>query len=111
MAKTHIDTIDSNLAKLSGVFDKLKRYLPEYVLRTLYCCMVQSRLAYGILAWGFSHLEKFKTGSLGLYRVANIMLKLILIAFMSLYSTLKGVIWIAVEIMIISSKYMSQRQS
>ena len=51
--KTHIDTIASKLAKLSGVLNKLKHYLPEYVLRTLYCSMVQSRLTYGILAWGF----------------------------------------------------------
>ena len=75
--KTHIDTIGSKLAKLSGVLNKLKHYLPEYVLRTLYCSMVQSRITYGILAWGFiiTVLKKFKTGSLGLYRVANIMLR------------------------------------
>ena len=75
--KTHIDTIGSKLAEFSGVLNKLKHYLPEYVLRTLYCSMVQSRLIYGILAWGFYHycLEKFQTGSLGLYRVANIMLR------------------------------------
>ena len=35
--KTHIDTIGCKLAKLSGVLNRLKRYLPEYVLRTLYC--------------------------------------------------------------------------
>ena len=58
--KTHIDTIGSKLAKLSGVLNKLKHYLPEYILRTLYCSMVQSRLTYGILAWGFYYyrLEK-----------------------------------------------------
>ena len=60
--KTHIDTIASKLAKLSGVLNKLKHYLPEYVLRTLYCSMVQSRLTYGILAWGFYYyrLEKIQ---------------------------------------------------
>ena len=75
--KTHIDTIGSKLTKLSGVLNKLKHYLPEYVLRTLYCSMVQSRLTYGILAWGFYYyrLEKIQTGSLGLYRVADIMLR------------------------------------
>ena len=53
---------NSKLAKLSGVLNILKRYLPEYVLRTLYCNMVQSRLTYGILAWGFYHyrLEKIQ---------------------------------------------------
>ena len=60
--KTHIDTIGSKLAKLSGVLNKLKHYLPEYVLRTLYCSMVQSILTYGILAWGFYYyrLEKIQ---------------------------------------------------
>ena len=60
--KTHIDTIGSKLAKLSGVLNKLKHYLPKYVLRTLYCSMVQSRLTYGILAWGFYYyrLEKIQ---------------------------------------------------
>ena len=60
--KTHIDTIGSKLAKLSGVLKKLKHYLPEYVWRTLYCSMVQSRLTYGILAWGFYYyrLEKIQ---------------------------------------------------
>ena len=50
------------LAKLSGVLNILKRYLPEYVLRTLYCSMVQSRLTYGNLAWGLYHyhLEKIQ---------------------------------------------------
>ena len=54
--------IGCKLAKLSGVLNRLKRYLPEYVLRTLYCNMVQSRLTYGILAWGFYHyrLEKIQ---------------------------------------------------
>ena len=62
LLKTHIDTIGCKLAKLSGVLNRLKRYLPEYVLRTLYCSMVQSRLTYGILAWGFYHyrLEKIQ---------------------------------------------------
>ena len=58
--KTHIDTIGSKLAKSSGVLNKLKCYLPEYVLRTVHFGMVQLRLTYGILAYGFYHyhLEK-----------------------------------------------------
>ena len=58
--KTHIDTIGCKLAKLSGVLNRLERYLPEYVLRTLYCSMVQSRLTYGILAWVFLPLPSWK---------------------------------------------------
>ena len=40
--KTHIDTIGSKLYKLSGALNRLKRFLPEYVLCTLYCSMVHS---------------------------------------------------------------------
>ena len=55
-------TIGCKLVKLSGVLNRLKRYLPEYVFRTLYCSMVQPRLTYGILAWGLYHyrLEKIQ---------------------------------------------------
>ena len=62
MWKTHIDIIGCKLAKLPGLLNRLKRYLPKYVLRTLYCGMVQSMLTYGILAWGFYHhwLEKIQ---------------------------------------------------
>ena len=58
--KTHIDIIANKLPKFSGVLNRLKKYLPSYILRTLYCSMVQSRLTYCILAWGFNcqRLEK-----------------------------------------------------
>ena len=51
--KHQIDIVANKLIKFSGVLNKLKRMLPVYILRTLYCSMVQSRLAYGILAWRF----------------------------------------------------------
>ena len=53
--KHHINTIANKLKKNSGILNKLKRFLPGYILRTLYFSMVQSRLLYGILAWGFDH--------------------------------------------------------
>ena len=53
--KSHTDIIANKLTKISGVLNKLKRYLPCYILRTLYCSMVQSRLTYCVLAWGFNH--------------------------------------------------------
>ena len=60
--KTHIDIVANNLTKFSGVLNRLKKYLPSYILRTLYCSMVQSRLTYCILAWGFNcqRLEKIQ---------------------------------------------------
>ena len=51
--KPHIDIIANKLMKFSGILNKLKRFLPSHILRTLYFSMVQSRLTYGVLAWGF----------------------------------------------------------
>ena len=48
--KPHIDITANKTTKFSGVLNRLKRYLPGYILRTLYCSMVQSRLTYCILA-------------------------------------------------------------
>ena len=53
--KPHIDIIANKITKFSSVLNRLKRYLPGYILRTLYCSMVQSRLTYCILAWGYNY--------------------------------------------------------
>ena len=36
-----------------GILNKLKHYLPQNILRILYCSVVQSHLSYAILTWGF----------------------------------------------------------
>ena len=53
--KPHIDIIANKLMKFSCILNKLKRFLPSYILRTLYFSMVQSRLTYSILGWGFEY--------------------------------------------------------
>ena len=60
--KPHIDLLANKLAKCAGVLNKLKRFLPIHILRTLYFSMVQSRLVYCILTWGFNcyRLEKLQ---------------------------------------------------
>ena len=52
--------IANKITKFSGVLNKLKRYLPGNILRTLYCSMVQSRLTYCILAGGFNYQRLVK---------------------------------------------------
>ena len=47
--KPHIDLLSNKLAKYAGVLNKLKRFLPIHILRTLYLSMAQSRMMYGIL--------------------------------------------------------------
>ena len=60
--KAHTDKLATRLSKYSGILNKLKNYLPPYILRTLYCSLVQSHLNYAILTWGYScnRLEKLQ---------------------------------------------------
>ena len=51
--KPHIAAIANILSKYAGIFNKLKNYLPAYILRMLYCSLVNSHLSYGILIWGY----------------------------------------------------------
>ena len=53
--KHHIDVIANEVMRFSGTLNKLKKFLPVHILRTLYFSLVQSQLTYGILAWGFEH--------------------------------------------------------
>ena len=69
--KPHIDIVANKLIKFSGVINKLNRFLRIHILRTLYFSMVQSRLTYGILAWGceyqrFVKLQKWFPGIIAL---------------------------------------------
>ena len=60
--KPHIDLLSNKLAKCAGVLNKLKRFLPVHILRTLYFSMVQSCMMYCILTWGFDYyrIEKLQ---------------------------------------------------
>ena len=60
--KPHIAAIANKLSKYAGILNKLKNYLPAYILRMLYCSLVNSHLSYGILLWGYEchRLEKIQ---------------------------------------------------
>ena len=60
--KPHIAAIANKLSKYAGIFNKLKNYLPAYILRMLYCSLVNSHLSYAILIWGYEchRLEKIQ---------------------------------------------------
>ena len=60
--KPHIDLLANKLAKCARVLNKLEHVLPIHILRTLYFNMVQSRMMYCILTWGFVHyrIEKLQ---------------------------------------------------
>ena len=58
--KPQTNKLAVKLSKYSGILNKLKRYLPSHILKTLYCSLIQSHLNYAILAWGYQcgRLEK-----------------------------------------------------
>ena len=60
--KLHIDLLANRLAKCAGVLNEFKRVLPIHILRTLYFSMVQFRMMYCILTWGFDYyrIEKLQ---------------------------------------------------
>ena len=51
--KPHVDKIANKLSKYSGVLSRLKHFLPPYILKTIYCSIVQSNLNYSLLVWGY----------------------------------------------------------
>ena len=54
----HTDKLATRFSKYSGI---LKNYLPPYILRTVYCSLVQSHLSYAMLTWGScNRLEKLQ---------------------------------------------------
>ena len=46
--KPHTDKVATELSKYSGKMNKLKNYLPRYILKALCNSLVQSRLNYGV---------------------------------------------------------------
>ena len=51
--KSDIGKLALKPSKYTGILNKLKRYLPSYILRTLYFTLIHSHLNYTILTWGY----------------------------------------------------------
>ena len=59
--KTHIDCLSKTISRNIGIINKLKCFLPDRILKTLYCTLILPYLNYGILLWGNtckSYLDK-----------------------------------------------------
>ena len=65
----HINKIASKLSCAIGTFRRLKRFLPCFILKTLYSSLFLPYLNYGILLWG-SNLKRI--GKLQKYAVRTI---------------------------------------
>ena len=59
--KHHIDGISKTISRNIGVMNKLKHFVPERILYSLYCSLVLPYINYAILVWGNtckSYLDK-----------------------------------------------------
>ena len=50
--KNHIENVSKNVSKGVGIINKLKSFVPTYILRSLYCTLILPYINYGIIAWG-----------------------------------------------------------
>ena len=48
----HLDYLNLQLTRYSGLFTRLRRYVPNEILCLLYFSIIYSRIKYGILSWG-----------------------------------------------------------
>ena len=52
--KPHVNSVSNRISKYIGVLNRLKRYLPCAILKTIYVSLVQSKMNYALLAWGYN---------------------------------------------------------
>jgi hypothetical protein len=50
--KCHIDCMSKTLSRNIGIMNKLKHFVPDRILHSLYCTFIMPYLNYGILIWG-----------------------------------------------------------
>ena len=56
----HMNNIAIKASRIIGLFNKLKNFLPLYILITLYNSMILPHLTYGILIWKTNNQQLFK---------------------------------------------------
>ena len=64
--KPHVDSVSNRISKYVGVLNRLKRYLPCKILKTIYVSLIQSKMNYALLAWGYTcgRLKKLQKKSI-----------------------------------------------
>ena len=58
--KVHTDNLSNKIARNVGVLNKLKHFLPIYIMKTLYSSLIASHLQYCILLWANSHVTNVR---------------------------------------------------
>ena len=73
--KKHIDGVTKKISCNIGVMNKIKHFIPERILYSLYCSLVLPYISYGILVWGNAcktYLDKiFKLQKWALRTISN----------------------------------------
>ena len=73
--KKHIDAISKTISRNAGMLTKLKHFVPENILYTLYCTMILPYINYSIIIWGSAcklYLEKiFKLQKWAIRTISN----------------------------------------
>jgi len=71
--KEHVDMVCSKVSRAIGAIRRIRCYITDYVLTTLYYSLIYSHLTYGILSWGNSsecginRIERLRLRYLRLY--------------------------------------------
>ena len=50
--KNHVDAISKTISRNNGMLTKLKHFVPENILYSLYCTLIMPYINYGVLIWG-----------------------------------------------------------
>ena len=57
---SHINKISSKISRTLGTINKLKNFLPTYILKLVYNSLILPHLQYAILTWGFKQKRLFR---------------------------------------------------
>ena len=58
--KIHVDNLSNKIARNVGMLNKLKHFLPDYIMKTLYSSLIASHLQYCTLLWANSHVTHIR---------------------------------------------------
>ena len=67
----HMNNIAIKVSRIIGLFNKLKNFLPLYILITLYNSMILPHLTYGILIWNTNNQQLYKLQKKGIRMISN----------------------------------------
>ena len=68
----HVDYLNLQLARCSGLFTRLRRYVPNEILCLLYYSIIYSRIKCDILSWGTASNSLLKKVEIRLNRISRV---------------------------------------